>query len=355
MSLVRAFKVLAKDFRMGPRSPIFLYAFVLPVALTFLINGVFGSLFEPTPRLGVVDQGHSQIAREVKKLDGIRVTLVDSSQRLKDMVRDNDLDAGLVLQPDFDRAVKAGSRPRLNFYIGGESLASNRIILAVTTIDLIRDLAETPETVKVEVKPTSTKEVVPIASRLLPVIIFYAVTIAGLFLPASSLVEEKENRTLSALLVTPVQIPDVILAKGALGFILSILIGIVTLAINGAFGVNPGALILGLALAALMMVELGLIVGSLAKDANVLFTIIKGSGIFLFAPAIFFIWPDLPQWIAKIFPTYYFIGPLYEIAINGAALADVAPTIAVGFGICAALVPVVWAMSGKLKANLAST
>ena len=48
-------------------------------------------------------------------------------------------------------------------------------------------------------------EGLPIATRLIPVIVFYALVMAGVFLPGSSLVEEKEHGTLAALLVTPVR------------------------------------------------------------------------------------------------------------------------------------------------------
>ena len=43
------------------------------------------------------------------------------------------------------------------------------------------------------------------------------------------------------------------------------------------------------------------------------------------APVVFFIWPDLPQWIAYIFPTHYFMKPLYEGAIKGTDLVTVLP------------------------------
>ena len=50
---------------------IFLYAIVLPVILTLLIRVVFGSLFDPVPRLGIVDEGDSQIVRNVGDIEGI--------------------------------------------------------------------------------------------------------------------------------------------------------------------------------------------------------------------------------------------------------------------------------------------
>ena len=64
MNASRTWQIMSKELRMGPRSPLFLYALILPVVLTFVIQGVFGSLFEPAPRLAIVDEGNSSIVAE---------------------------------------------------------------------------------------------------------------------------------------------------------------------------------------------------------------------------------------------------------------------------------------------------
>ena len=354
MSLLRAFKVMGKDLKLGPRSPIFLYAILFPVALTFVINGVFGSLFEPMPRLAIVDEGNSEISEKARKLSGVEVTTLGSTRELKDGVRANDYDAGLVLQKGFDRDVRDGNRPKLNFFIGGESLASNRIILSVTTLDMIRELEGSVAPVTVKLKTTGGPTV-PLTARLLPLLVMYAVLIAGLFVPAASLVEEREKKTIDAVLVTPVQMPDVLIGKAGLGIILAMATGVMTLVLNNAFGVNPGALLVVLFLASLMSAEFGLILGAVAKDANTLFTFIKSIGIVLVAPVIFFIWPGLPQWIAKVFPTYYFLSPLYEVAINDQTLGEVGFDLAIGFAICAALIPIVLMFGRRLVVKLGTS
>ena len=62
MSLARVLTVLAKDLRLGPRSPIFLWVLVLPLLVTLVLQVAFGNLFDPSPRLGIVDQGTSAVA-----------------------------------------------------------------------------------------------------------------------------------------------------------------------------------------------------------------------------------------------------------------------------------------------------
>ncbi|KIX11294.1 hypothetical protein X474_25085, partial [Dethiosulfatarculus sandiegensis] len=129
MSLSRIWKVLRKDLALGPRSSIFLWAIVLPFALTLILQVAFGSLFDPKPRLGIVDDGDSSITAAISDMDGIELTLLDDAGEMKAQVEANDLDAGLILPQGFDEAVRNGDRPALQFFVGGESYASNRIIL----------------------------------------------------------------------------------------------------------------------------------------------------------------------------------------------------------------------------------
>lgn len=355
MSLSLILRILAKDLRLGPRSPIFLYAIAFPIILTLLVVFVFGSLFAPSPRLGVLDAGNSSITSKIQQVDGITVTIFDSEDELIEQVENDNLDAGLILQKDFDSSLIAQERPVLQFYVGGNSLLSNRTILAVTTIDLIREVGGSTGKVDVSIEKLGTEESIPLVDRLLPMLLIYAVIIAGLFVPASSIVAERESGTLSALMVSPVQIPDIMIAKGAMGFILAMLAGIVTLIINQAFGNAPLALVLILTLASAMAVTFGLIFGSLAKDANSLFTAVKGMGIFLFAPVIFFIWPGLPQWIGQLFPTYYFLFPLFEVGVKGATLADVGAELLIGFGITAVFAVIAAITARRLRSVLSST
>ena len=86
-----------REFRLGPRSPIFIWVILLPLAMSFLISAVFGSLLDPEARLGIVDLGSSEITIAAQDLDGILVSLVGDPDRLQSQVEAHDLDAGLVL------------------------------------------------------------------------------------------------------------------------------------------------------------------------------------------------------------------------------------------------------------------
>lgn len=353
MSLTRAWKVAARDLRMGPRSPLFIYAIFLPIAMSFLISAVFGGLLDPNPKLGITDLGSSELTSAAQQLDGIAVSVIDDADDLRTRVESHDLDAGLVLPASFDTMLQSGERPDLEFYVSGDSLASNRIVLAVTTTELLTEISAATPPVDVAVVPVGDEDFVPIGDRLLPIVVFYAVVIAALFLPASSVLDEREKHTLDAVLVTPTNIYEVLLAKGTLGVFMGLVMGAVSLLLNQAMGERPLAVMLFLLVGSVMMAEFGLILGALVKDANSLYTAIKGAGVFIALPVIFIIWPTLPQWIPKLTPTYYFLQPVYDIAINNAAVSDFWLELAVALAICLVLFPIVAGVGRRAETRLA--
>ena len=118
--------------------------------------------------------------------------------------------------------------------------------------------------------------------------------------------------------------------------------GVVTLVINQAFCGEILAIVLALLLGTVMLVEIGLIMGLWAKDMNTLYTWIKVGGILIVLPGLIALFPDLPQWISQLAPTYYFLQPIFELTVGGATLSAVLPTLGLCLLIGLALLPVLW-------------
>jgi hypothetical protein len=66
---------------------------------------------------------------------------------------------------------------------------------------------------------------------------------------------------------------------------------------------------------------------------------------------VFFIW-DLPQWIARLGPTFYFLQPIFDLAVHDASFADVLPELGIAAAICAALAPAVLATGKRMEIRL---
>lgn len=333
MSLKRIGILFSKEIWQGSKGFIFIWTIIMPLLLSLVLSAVFGLLFSEKPKLGIVDEEGSQLVTMVKELDSVDYREYSTQSEIRQAVEDGIVDIGVVIPDGFDDAVTQGDEIEITAYIWGESLAKNRTILLVTIANLIREMTRQEAPVDIEIVTLGDEEIIPWNVRLLPIIVLIAVFLGGVFIPATSLINEKEKKTLDALVVTPASILDVFAAKGLLGFILSLFVGIVVLLMNQAFGVQPLLLVLVLALGAIMAIEIGMICGALIKDVSTLFAIWKSAGILLFGPAFIYMFPQIPQWIGRIFPTYYMLEPIMAISQRGSGWADIATNVFILIGL----------------------
>ncbi len=349
MSLRRVAILLGKEFLQGPKNYIFVMAIVLPILISLVVSLVFGALFSEKPKLGIVDEGNSKLVTMVKELTSVITKQYSKASEVRQAAENGAVDMGVVLPQDFDDSVVQGKEIRITAYIWGETLAKNRSILGVTVLNLIRELAGQEAPVEIETIILGDEAPIPWSDRLLPLIVIMAVFFGGLMLPATSVVTEKEKKTLQALVVTPTSLGDAFVAKGLVGIILSLFAGLTILILNQAFGAEPGLLLLLLALGAIMAAEIGLLLGAFIKDWTTLFTVWKSGAILLFAPAFVYLFPQIPKWIAKVFPTYYLIQPIVEISQRGGDWASIATSVFVLIGLDLVLIGAVMLTLSKTR------
>jgi len=353
MSAIRVLALFFRDLARGPRSPVFLYALMMPVIIVLVTRVILIALIDPEPRLGVVDLGHSEVAVAIDQMEGIAVTRIDSVESLHRLVTQNDLDGGLVLEEGFDAAVRAGEKPELRLKFSGESRMVHRMVLAATIYDDIRAMQGVDPLVEV-VTTTAGEASLPIKDLVVLGILLWPLLVCSTLVPGMLLVQEKESRTLAALLVTPTTMPEVLFAKAALGFAMAMVMCLVTLALAGAQVGEPVALLVVLAVSIVMCCEIGLIYGTVARDEKTLYNIAQTMNIFILAPLLFYFFPALPQWPAKLFPTYWFIDPLYRIAMQGATFEAVWVELALAMGFVAVLAIPVVLLGRRMEARVAA-
>ncbi len=344
MSIRRVGVLLGKELRQGWRNVMFVFAVVMPIVFTILVSLLFGSVFSGKARLGLVDQGGSAIVGQAAGLASLDVKVYDSPQALRAATADGMVDIGLVLPAGFDAQVQRGERAVLAAYVWGESSLKNRTVAATAFTNLLRDLTgqEAPVAIATDILGDSGS--VPWEKRLLPIIVLMAVILGGGIVPAALLVEEKQKRTLRALTTSAASLGEVFAAKGMLGWIVSMAMAVITLLLNRAWGPEPELLLLSLAVGAVMAACIGILLGAFIKDMPMFMTVVKAGGLFLYAPGIIYMFPEIPQWIGRIFPTYYIVQPALEITQQGGGWTDVAPELAVLVALNAILIAIIAAV-----------
>jgi ABC-2 type transport system permease protein len=333
MSLRRIAILFKKDLFHGSRSFIFIWAIVMPMVLSFVLAAVFGTLTSEKPKLGVLDRDNSDLAIMLEEYESIKYREYTSETDIREAVQDGAADMGIIIPDGFDDAVRNNEGLEIKAFIWGESQAKNRIILTVTLNNMIRELSGQEIPIEIITVTLGDEEVIPWSVRVIPLLMLLATFLGGVFIPATSLIDEKVKKTMTALTVTPASVVEIFFTKGLLGFLLSLSVGIIVLLINKALGVHPLLLIMTLGLGGILAVQIGMIFGALLKDISTLFAIWKSGAILLVGPAIIYMFPQIPAWIGRFFPTYYMLQPLMAITQNGAGWSVIASNIFVLMGI----------------------
>ncbi len=335
MNLKRVGTLIKNEILHGPKDVVLVMAVVMPILLALFVNLAFGDIFTDRARLGVFDEGQSQLVSVLESAESVTLKSYDNEADLRAATANGSVDMGIVLPADFDATLETGTI-RLKAYVWGESLAKNRAVIPVVLTDAVREITGSELPVDIETVALGDESSLPWSDRLLPLTVLMAVFFGGMMLPASSIINEKQRRTLEALHITPATVGDIFIAKGIIGAVLATFMGVLTLAISTSFGPSPEGLVLVLALGAIMAAEIGLIAGAFIKDMNTLFAIWKFGGLLLFGPAIVFMFPQIPSWVGYIFPTFYVIKPVVDLSVSGLSFGSVA----VYVGILAAIIVV---------------
>lgn len=151
----------------------------------------------------------------------------------------------------------------------------------------------------------------PYRSMVEPFAIFGDIAIIGFFFIAGSVFFEKGERTLSAITASPLRFVEYLTAKLVTLIGLSLVLGVAVVVICHGFGFNLGLMVVGTALASLVLLLTGLVSALPFRSVSDWF-------MFAVAPLAIMMLPIFDYagiWVSPLFavvPTY---GPLYVIGI----------------------------------------
>lgn len=324
MSLYRIGVLIAKELRFGAGNLFFILAIVYPIVLSLLVSLVFGDIFDQQPRLGIVDEGDSAVVDVLTESPGLDTRLFTDAAALREATERGVVGMGLVIPAGFDMALQAGEEVNVTRYMWGEAAQDDLLVISSAVQQAYVEVAGAQMPVTLEANQLGEADTLTWTQRLLPLLVIATVILGGMLLPASSLVDEKANRTLLGLTVTPAILLEIYVAKAVIGVAISIVMAVVVLVINNAFGSDPALLIAVLALGSITASVAGVILGTFVRSVTGLMAMTKALGFVLFLPALLAIFPDIPEWTQQVFPTYYIMNPVIEVSQNGAGLGDIA-------------------------------
>jgi ABC-2 type transport system permease protein len=217
---------------------------------------------EDQPALLLYDDGNSRLALLLEDSRNIRLYTYQSEEQMKRVLTHGDVpELGLVIPAGFDRALQAGESPRLQGYVLRWVSDVDAEALRGTVESEISALAG--QTVLIELAANRI-ELLPESGGLGETAGFalvFVLIMIGVILVPHLMLEEKQNRTLEVLSLSPASVSHIVTAKAMTGIFYCSLGSVIALAINHVLVVHWWLAILTVLVGALFTVSLGLWLG----------------------------------------------------------------------------------------------
>ena len=257
--------IASKDIVDSVRNKL-IVSLILGMGFMLLMPKLMGLMFvaTETPVL-VYDPGESRLTAALDESDQYQVqrarSIVEMEQILGDAGFGLGVEFGLAVPDDFDQVLEAGGQPEL----GGHVAWANRAKASQMRTDLeeqIEEMVGRPVRINVEgniVYPPPDSGLWLLMVTVTPVTV---ILMMGISLVPALLFEEKQTKTMDALLVSPAGIGQVVVGKAVAGLFYVLVTAGVVFAINWAGVVHWEVALLFVLGIGIFSVGVGLLLGS---------------------------------------------------------------------------------------------
>lgn len=329
MDLHSILTILGKDARQSLKNLSLAIIVVIAILLPLMMNAMMGTIASSTNQtvaIGVFDRGDSRnYTGFLGTVSLYNVTTFGSLDALNGSVKSGAIVGGIEVPPGFDADIAAGRKPSLNLIIDPSNFRS--LIFTESCRELTMGYAglEYPVVVSTE----SVVQPLPGASGTAgftgfqtPSLLLISIMIVGISVLPATLTTEKEKKTITALLASPVTPMDVILGKAAFGLALTVLISLIVMALSNSTTGNLPLAFVFILLGALAFNGIGLLIAVYANSyqtASILSSVIMVP-VMLFTFLYSFI--DALKIVGAFLPNTYLMNGLNDAILYNKGLAD---------------------------------
>jgi ABC-2 type transport system permease protein len=323
--------LLRKDIVLYFSNRFFALITVLGLVFYALIYFVMPADLDETLEMAIfAPNAPAQLLSELEEA-GVVLVEMDSAEALQTAVTSGDYDVGVVLPPDFIMNLALGATETVHIYFTAEFPDEFKELYVTFFREIGFMLSGRPLNIEV------TEEIlgvdlagsqIPYRERMLPLFAVFILLMEMMGL-ASLIANEISSGTLSALLVTPLRVEGLFVAKGTFGVGLAFSQVVLLMAITGGLSRQPLLMLLALLLGALLVTGLGFLIASVATDLMS----VMGWGMLgilaLSLPAFTVLLPGLTTGWVKVIPSYYLVNVVYQVNNFGWGWADAAQDLSV--------------------------
>lgn len=349
--------LLRKEVTMMRRNPFIPRVIVMLPLMVMLVIPLVANMDVKHVEIAVVDNDRSQLSRRIAadmnasgNLSVVRGC--DSYPEAFRLVEEWKADVVVTIPPDYERDLTRRQNPQIDIAANGVNATKGMLGANYAAQSVAGSLREWQAAAGMELKPSDTavlnlyNPTLDFRNFMIPALIVMLIIIICGFLPALSLVSEKQTGTIEAMNVTPVGRMTFVLSKLIPYWVAGLIVVTVGMIVGRlVYGLAPlgniGAIYLASILFSLVMSGLGLIISNksntVLQSILVMFAVIM---VFQLMSGLFTPISSMPQWaqiITYAVPPRYFIEIMRGIYLKGAGIADLWQNYAILTAIAAAL------------------
>ncbi len=286
--------------------------------------------------------------------EGLELVAFASDQELAAAVAGEATDGpsaaiGIAFPPDFFTATAAGQRTRVTVYL--DAAISEELQTAMEGV--VRELAYAvagqglpvatldPNEVYVVLGEDRVGDQASLRDDFRPLFVFM-ILVMEMFVMSSLIAKEIQDRTVTAVLVTPATIGDVLAAKGIAGTVSGMAQAVIVLVAINSITPQPLLILTLMLLGAIMVSGTAMLAGSSGKDF--MGTLFYGMVylIPLIIPAVAALFPGTASAWIRALPSYPLIRALVDVTTYGAGWSDTLAELGVLLAWCIAVFAAGW-------------
>ncbi len=333
----RILTLLKKDLLLFRRDRFYFLITVVGLVMYIVIYLVMPRTIDEALKLGIYAPGIPEIAAidtALAREEGINLKVFDTVDELRDSVAKNEYPTGLVLPENFMADLAAGNKPTVTLYFTATIPEEVRTALDAMVNELASQAAGQDVLLDLQEEVLGSDfsgDQIPWRDRLIPILV--VIILGTEMLSLSSLIStELEQKTIRALLITPLNLGSLLSAKAILGASMAFVQVLLFTVIVGGLSQQPLAMVLVLIIGSIMVTGIGFLVASLAHDMMgvtawgmiiLIIFVIPGLGVMI--PGM------LSDW-AKVIPSYHLTDAVVQLVNYGAGFGEVTNQILIMLG-----------------------
>ncbi|MCL5773471.1 MAG: ABC transporter permease [Firmicutes bacterium] len=301
-SLARILAIFKKDFLDCLRSRTVVFTLLTPIILSLMFSIVFSGTDTVNLKMAVFDRGKSGFYDFLKGAPSLEVIKSQNEAELRALVLDGKAQAGVIIPYDFDLKIKGKEIPSCQ-YIEDDTALRQADAIRILLIEILHSYAGQNIPARMNVERAHKSK---IDKKQEFVIVWTLFTIiGGLMIVTSSLIEEKEKKTLAAIRVTPAKFWEILTGKAGVGILLTLAGALLILLLNRTPLENLPAVFGVLIMGAVTFSLVGLLVGLLSPGHTVASSIGSILYILFFMPVVLSDASKSMKVLASILPSFY--------------------------------------------------